>query len=590
MELNFPLNKIKYSSENSNNVSIPLGGIGTGCVYLNSDGSVSNFKIMNYSPDILEKLQVNFSISAENSSNKVTFNLVNLSSSSENEINSFSDCDFYTSFPFGEICFENNSFPGKINFTAFNPLIPLNNIDSTIPAAFLEYEIINNTCETVSYILSGSMSNPFITPLNQFYPTKSANICGIRLSFADEDIQKAGKSEFSLGIYGENIEYQEYDSYNNSYLSSKVTLKPAESKKIRFIISWYSTYGNLNIGLKLTHFNNENLWKNYYTKYFTGADEVVYYSLSQWDRLYSETDLFRKLLFSSTISNNVISEISQNVEYIKHPDFIRYEDGCVYPLHNNYEMTVSYAMTYLFPFLERLRLQNKYSDDSSKNKTAELSVNFQFETLLSIYKQFKLSGDIKWLSEIWPFILMSIKPCFKGFENYNDTYEYEIYIKALKTIIQLSTVMRDKKHINQFSEMYSKVISHSCDEKITDVNDLSYFKSGYSLLSKFCGLEIDVYNKIYKFCPDMEFAENGVFRCFVCFEGFEGFIECGIDYFQLNCVKGSIFVRSIEVPTQPLLVKAGGSNIGFTGNGNVAILDNDCEVNPKRDLFIVLRT
>ena len=114
--------------------------------------------------------------------------------------------------------------------------------------------------------------------------------------------------------------------------------------------------------------------------------------------------------------------------------------------------------------------------------------------------------------------------------------------------------------------------------------------ASYSLLGALCGQVIDQYNKYYKFCPNMDFAEKGVFRCMVCFDNFLGYVERGIDYIQLKCLKGGIKIRKIEVPDIPLKVKCANLEKGFDADGNTAILDNDCEVNPSRDMLIIFKT
>lgn len=590
MELNFPLKKIKFCGTDSNGTSIPLGGIGTGCVYLNSDGSLNNFDIADFSNSLLENLFVDFSVFAESNGKKCK---LNLSSTAQASTEGFSDCDFLMSFPFGELCYEGGNFPGKINFTAFNPLIPHNSIDSTIPAAFLEYEIINDTNAPATYIISGRMNNPFKNPVNTFYSTKVNNICGIQLT-ADKSSDNKSKSEFSFGICGEGIEYLEYIG-DSSYclLSSNVTIEPGENKIVRFIVSWYSTYGKSDIRCSLNS-NQNDLWKNYYTKYFTGADEIVYYCLSQWRRLYSETDLYRNLLFSSTIPIEALSAVSKNIENIKHPGFIRYEDGCLYPVKCKAldQMENSAVMTYLFPALERQRLQNRLYNECDKS---DGTVNQLLETIISVYKQFTVSGNVKWLTDIWHdftrtcenlcnFDISKDENCS---ESLVKSHFIEMYLSSLNAAIWLAKVIKDKKHVNMLSHTFDNLRQLSGN---VQPDSSSAVKYGYELLSDFCGSEIDLYQKSYKFIPDMSYAENGVFRCFICFEDFLGFIECGIDYFQINCLKGSVYVRNIEVPAEPLLVKVGGMNIGFTANGNTAVLDNDCEVNTKRDLFIVLRT
>ena len=137
-----------------------------------------------------------------------------------------------------------------------------------------------------------------------------------------------------------------------------------------------------------------------------------------------------------------------------------------------------------------------------------------------------------------------------------------------------------------------KQIKRKCDDynrNPFNASESMKVMSSYNLLAAFSGQIIDVYNKAYKFCPDMTFSEKNVYRGFVCFDGFMGYVERGIDYIQINCVKGRMFVKSIEVPDIPLKVKCAGIEIDFKSNGNTAVLDYECEVNEKRDLFVIFR-
>ena len=136
---------------------------------------------------------------------------------------------------------------------------------------------------------------------------------------------------------------------DSAVISTKLTLAPGEKDKVRFVISWYmplamnfwdslkpsaeeidpQTHSQEQILEIQNEYYEKNLWKNYYTRYFTGADECVYYCLSQWERLYEETDMYRQLLFSSTLPKDVLDAVSANVSILKSPTCLRNYDGSI---------------------------------------------------------------------------------------------------------------------------------------------------------------------------------------------------------------------------------------------------------------------
>lgn len=59
-----------------------------------------------------------------------------------------------------ELTYHDERFPGQVKLSAFNPFIPLNDLDSSIPAAMFEFSITNSTVEPVTYTLAGVLCNP----------------------------------------------------------------------------------------------------------------------------------------------------------------------------------------------------------------------------------------------------------------------------------------------------------------------------------------------------------------------------------------------------------------------------------------------
>lgn len=73
----------------------------------------------------------------------------------------FEQCVFTGKFPVGQIDFAHPDFPGKVKLTAFNPFIPLNEDDSSLPAAFFTVTFRNDTDEAIDYTAAMTVRNWF---------------------------------------------------------------------------------------------------------------------------------------------------------------------------------------------------------------------------------------------------------------------------------------------------------------------------------------------------------------------------------------------------------------------------------------------
>lgn len=75
--------------------------------------------------------------------------------------------EFDGEFPIANLTFKDKDFPADVKMTAFNPFIPSDSKNSSIPAAFFEIEVNNTTDETLKYQIALSISNPFAPSLNK---------------------------------------------------------------------------------------------------------------------------------------------------------------------------------------------------------------------------------------------------------------------------------------------------------------------------------------------------------------------------------------------------------------------------------------
>ena len=427
---------ITYSGAKTREISFPLGGIGTGCIGLLGNGRLADFELFGTPNKKSSAGFTFFAIKAEKNGKLVDARVLNTDSqgtrsgfdyyTDENTsfhcgygygpgsdtmagVPHFPASDFCASFPFAKMDFSYEKFPGKVSMTAFNPFIPFNVPDSSIPAAFFEFEIENTTEENIDYTLCGVLENMLSGAKNTFDGDMKSNMKCIKFESVEcKDDDGALDSTINvhnlcLGTDCEDVSYQEYwyrgtwyDSlqvfwddfckstvfknrhYDNpqakstGLIASHVTLKPHEKKTIRFIISWYVRFLMnywtpipKNEGESDEDFRLKNSWKNYYCRYFSGSFDCAAYCFNHWDRLKEETALFNETLFSSTLPDEVMDAVSANLAILKSSTILRHSDGNIIAFegsqrrHGSCEgncthvYNYAYALAHLFPDLER---------------------------------------------------------------------------------------------------------------------------------------------------------------------------------------------------------------------------------------------
>ena len=71
----------------------------------------------------------------------------------------FEKCNFRGEFPFAEVRFADSSIPLDVSLVAWNPFIPLDDKNSGIPCAILEYTLHNTSSRPVDYEFSYHLSH-----------------------------------------------------------------------------------------------------------------------------------------------------------------------------------------------------------------------------------------------------------------------------------------------------------------------------------------------------------------------------------------------------------------------------------------------
>lgn len=294
---------MEYKQEYKNEISFPLGGIGTGSIGLGGNGGFRDIEIMNKPNKGTAAEFTHFIIKAENDREVVDCRVLQTDlqtgyiGSLERETYTgygfgpdrgsmagfphFQTGEFQGQFPIAKLDFAHAKFPGTVEMEAFNPLIPTKEDDSSIPAAFFAIHISNTTEETLHYSLGLSCNNYYDTGLarHAFFTKDKGNY--LRLSNGGEkdntqygdltiatDCEEVSCQEYWFrGSWFDHVSvfWQDFNRYgrlkNRTYLektdehrvfqgrdigtlAAHVTIAPHESKTVRFVLSWSMPYMN----------------------------------------------------------------------------------------------------------------------------------------------------------------------------------------------------------------------------------------------------------------------------------------------------------------------------------------------------------
>lgn len=462
-----------YKKQYLNEIKFPLGGIGSGSVCLTGNGQLVDWELFNKPAKHTFNGQTHFSVRAVKKDGTVAAKVLNgdytknlcgkEGTGAETDTmagySHFRNLKFIGEFPIAKLEFSDEDFPADITLTAFNPFIPLDDKNSSIPAAFFEIAFKNTTDTEIDYSAAFSVMNPFypsenksgnkkgVTYINLHCPNKKRGTHGFsELTVATSSENAHAQSYWYRGLWRDSVstywrelssgkpfcdrEYDTAGNHDGSTLSADLHLLPGEKKSVKFVLSWNTPFIDAFTGSAKTEEEKEKLYvKNYYATVWHSSLASAEYSLKRFDRFYKQTLKFKNALYSSTLDKHIIDAAGSNLEVLKSSTVFRLENGEFYGWEGAYASVGScagtcahvwnyaYALCFLFPKLERTirELDYKYNmfDDGSLSFRIQLPlgtgkgwnmpcVDGQMGGILRVYREWKISGDDEWLKNIWP--------------------------------------------------------------------------------------------------------------------------------------------------------------------------------------------
>ena len=548
---------MKYVGQYTKEISFPLGGIGTGSIGLDGDGRLIDWEIFNkpskgsingYSHFAIRAIQgdkitaavLNGDIQKEfiGQYKKSQFSGYGFGPNSKKMCGfpHFKNLEFDGEFPIASINFRDDNFPANVTMTAFNPFIPRDAKNSSLPAAFFEIEVENTTSENVKYQIALSVANPYEKSINKADTKNGFKTLTLFNNGVDKDEVEYGDLTFATdcdtaytqtywyrGGWQDNIVsfwndfsneknineriYDTAGSYDMGTLIAEITVKPNEKKKVKFILSW-NVPNNYNYWSEYKNDDGTHkTWKNYYATVFENSAQTAVYSLQNWEDLYNRTLKFKKALHETTLPKEIIDAASSNLSVLKSPTVLRLEDGSFYGWEGVHELAGScegtcqhvwnyaYALCFLFPELERsIRdMEFKYSTDENgrmgfrimlplgrKMTGFRACVDGQMGAVIKCYREWKISGDNKWLETNWENIKKVLEYAWN--EHNEDCWDSDkdgvlegrqhhtldmelfgpsswlegMYLAALKAASEMAEFLGDTKKAQEYRGIFNK--------------------------------------------------------------------------------------------------------------------------------------
>jgi non-lysosomal glucosylceramidase len=298
-------------------------------------------------------------------------------------------------------------------------------------------------------------------------------------------------------------------------VSAKIALKPNERRSVTFILAWHfpNRYRTERYGWAPPYEYCYRLG-NRYNAWFSDAKEVVRYFAQNADRLHLETKTFSDALWDSSLPEAIKDAVASNLAILRSSVLMWLEDGNFYgfegadsccPLNCTHVYNYAQSIAFLFPELERTMRFVEWKVQQHPEKgyiphrvivPLELprlwergiggphnpALDGMLGAVLKTYREFQLSGDVKWLAEMFPHVAKLMQHIFEQFDPDGDgvisgeqpnTYDIHtfgsntfigtLYLAALKAVERMVEVIGTRDAGRGTSEW--KALAEECRKR-----------------------------------------------------------------------------------------------------------------------------
>ncbi len=485
-----------YSGPDLLQIAMPLGGIGAGCVCLNGYGGLQDFSLRNKPattalPDGHGFSEAAFALLHVKGTRPVT-RLVEgplppekvydqglqgqgYRKGGHEGLPRFENATFAGQYPFGTVSLSDPNLPLRATIEGWSPFIPLDDRNSGIPCAILNYTLENVASEPVEFEFSYHLAHPCVGSRGEV-GTRNAAVPGRGVFFSNTeepdhatfgsaalfvaaeqepavkvmwfrggwfDSLSALWREVSTGAFAENDgsgSERVPGGRNGGSVLVRGSLAPGEKTQISVILAWHFPNCDTAVGGVA---GQSRLWHPFYTSQWKDAGEVANYVLENRDSLHGRTAAFKDALFSSTMPPVVLDAVSSNLAILKSPTVLRQANGNLWGwegcfatagcCHGTCTHVWNYAQAFphLFPALERTLREQEYLrsidgrghvnfraalPDAPTAHDFHAAADGQLGGLLKLFRDWQISGDMDWLARLYPLAKRSLDFCIAAWD------------------------------------------------------------------------------------------------------------------------------------------------------------------------------
>ncbi|MDR6941011.1 GH116 family glycosyl hydrolase [Mucilaginibacter pocheonensis] len=474
-------------------IAFPLGGIGAGMICIEGTGAISHVSVRN-NPEIYNEpcMFAAISIKGMDKGARVLEGPVpawkkfgqrdsGLGGGGESwGLPRFKDARFNARFPFAQIELHDASMPVKVNITAWNPFIPTDADNSSLPVAGLEYEFENTSGKNIEAVFSYNarnfmqqrdgrnsikpISNGFI--LSQDGIEKAPEKAGDFAVFTDDGNTVVDHCWFrgdwwdSVTMAWNTIQAASLNKNEpvdagapGASLYVPLVLNAGEKKTIKLQMAWYVPDTNLRIGDEPRNNDDQpceavsepvnKFHKPWYSGRFKSVNEVAAYWQQNYQQLYKNSTLFKDAFYDSSLPPEVLEAVAANLTILKSPTVLRQTDGRMWnwegcgdnwgSCHGSCTHVWNYAqaVSHLFPSLERTLRNTEFEVSQNCNGHQQFRTSIPIRTvahnfhaasdgqlggIMKVYREWRISGDNAWLKRLYPKVKMSMDYCIKTWD------------------------------------------------------------------------------------------------------------------------------------------------------------------------------
>jgi non-lysosomal glucosylceramidase len=486
-------------------VAMPIGGIGTGCVSLGGWGQLRDWEIFGRPGKGTVNDMAFFTLHCRSGGESFTRVLQGPAGgprmgppgslpfrdgasghwgrSHGAGMPHFSGCTFTAHYPFADLSLSDAAFPLTASLAAWNPFIPLDDRDSSIPCAIFQWTFANPTRRAFDCTLFANLTNLVGHPetgggVNEYrddgrirgiafanarHPADSPLAGTMSLATAHRSVTWLNRwmrtgwfdaltdfwRQASTGRLDDSVrpEPAEPGRPDTSSLGLLFRLAPGASRTLPIVVAWHRPVQEMYWATPSPE-GRLPRWKTHMATLWPDAWAAAADTLANLARLERETRRYDETLRSTTVPPFVLESLSATSSILKSPTCLRLPGGELWAWEGCHDRSgccpgscthvwnYQQALPYLFPSLERGLRETEYENSLGPDghmlfrmplplgekgtHDSHAAADGQLGGVLKLYREWRISGDDAWIARLWPAAKASLEYAWRSWDRDRD--------------------------------------------------------------------------------------------------------------------------------------------------------------------------